>query len=72
MNPQNFQKALENTQGKGKNTDNQHFVLFRQFQPNSVHINFSFLTVYLSSANAFVLDQSKIFYRSKELIQFFA
>ena len=57
-----YKKPLENTVGKGENADKQHFLLLLQcFLPFPTKLQFFLLTFILSSANAFDLEQSKIF-----------
>ena len=54
--------------GKGKNAGNQHFLLFpTMFSPLPKTIFIFSVMFTLSSANAFNLDQSKIFSFGKEL-----
>ena len=54
-------KAFENIVVKGENASNQHFLLFPQcFLPFPIQISIFQLHFFLSSANAFNLDRSKI------------
>ena len=60
---------FENIVRKGENTGNQHFLLFPQcFLPfPKENCKFSVTFIFLSSANAFNLDESKILSFGKEL-----
>ena len=61
-------ELFENIEGKGENTGNKHFLLFRQcFFPSQ--FEFQFLSQFFSclQINAFSLDQSKKLSFSKEL-----
>ena len=65
-----WNKPFENIVGKGENNGEQHFLLFPQcFLLLSQGEIFILATFNLSSANAFDLNRSKIFWFGKELIQ---
>ena len=60
-------KALENIVRKGENTGNQHFLLFHRIFYYIKERKHHFSNIYLSSANAFNLDMSKILSLGEEL-----
>ena len=63
-----YKNPFENIVGKGENAGNQHFGLFPQcFQLFPKEISIFLSRFFLSSANAFNLDQSKTLSFSKEL-----
>ena len=64
-------KPFENSVGKGENAGNQHFLLFPGYFlsfPKQISIFLSHL--FLSSANAFNLDQSTTLSFAKQLITY--
>ena len=64
-------RSLENTEGKGENAGNQHFLLFSTvFSTLSKRENVILATFKLSSANAFNLVMSKILFFGKGLMGF--
>ena len=61
------QRAFENIAGKGQNAGNQHFLLFPTMFSTLPKTNLNFSFTFLSSANTFHLDQSKIVLFGKDL-----
>ena len=53
-------KPYENIVGKGENAGNQHFLLFHNVF-NSIQDKYPFIQFVSSSANTFILDQSRNF-----------
>ena len=57
----------ENIVGKGENVGNQHFLLLQECFLPVPKQNAIFQSIILLSANAFILDQSKLLLCGKEL-----
>ena len=66
-----MKKTFENIVRKGENAGNQHFLLFPQcFLPFPKQGLLFYSNFFMSSANAFNLDQSKVLSFGKELTSF--